>query len=187
MTVKRQVLFFIFAVAFVGIVLASYVAVKTVTGAGQVENKGENHAALPRLPAVYFYDKSGARLTLDDLKGKVVLVNLWATWCPPCIAELPSMARLQKSLSPDKFKVIAISMDTKLSMKQIAGFLKKNGGKNLDAYWDKDRQLPLKWKYEGLPTSFLIDRNGNTLERYDGPVVWDEGEAIAEIRNKVLK
>jgi thiol-disulfide isomerase/thioredoxin len=185
--VKRQVLFFAMAAVFVGIVLASYVAVRSVVGVGQGENKGENHAPLPRLPIVSFYDKSDKQLTLDDFKGKVVLVNLWATWCPPCIAELPSMARLQKSLSADKFKVVAISMDTKLSMKQIAAFLKKNGAKDLDIYWDKDRQLPMKWKYEGLPTSFLIDREGNTVERYDGPVVWDEGSVMGEIRGVIGK
>lgn len=183
MRVKRQVLFFAVAAGFAGIVLASYVAVRTVTGAGA----GENHAALLRLPVVYFYDKSGKKLTLNDFKGKVVLVNLWATWCPPCIAELPSMARLQKEMPADKFTVVAISMDTKLSMKEIAAFLKKNGAGNLEVYWDKDRQLPMKWKYEGLPTSFLIDGEGNTVKRYDGPVVWDEGETVREVRNKVLK
>jgi len=174
-TVKRQVLFFLFAAA----VLASYVAIRTITGGTGFEK----HVPLPRLPAVSFYDKSGTKVTLDDFRGRVVLVNLWATWCPPCIAELPSLDRLQKMLPEDKFAVVAISMDT-TSMEAVAGFLKKRSVKNLDVYWDKDRQLPLKWKYDGLPTSFLLDRDGNVMKRYDGPVV---GDMLNEVKTLVLK
>ena len=172
MPVKRQVLFFVF----VAIVLASYGVVRTLQGA--------NHAPLPRLPVVYFYDKSDKKITLEDFRGRVVLVNLWATWCTPCVAELPSLDRLQKALPPDKFIVVAISMDTS-SMKAIGNFLKKRGIKNLDVYWDKDRQLPLKWKYAGLPTSFLLDQNGDTVAQYDGPLVWDEGKVIGEVKELV--
>lgn len=178
MAVKRQVLFFIFAAA----VLASYVAVWAITGGTGFEKP----APLSRLPAIYFYDKSGAKLTLDDFKGRVVLVNLWATWCPPCVAELPSLDHLQKLLPSDKFAVVAISMDT-TSMKTIADFLKKRGVKNLAVYWDKDKQLPLKWQYAGLPTSFLLDRDGNTVKRYDGPEVWDAGDVVKEIKAQALR
>ena len=178
MTVKRQVSFFLFA----ALVLASYVAARAIIGTTGFENA----ASLSRLPAVSFYDKSGARLTLDDFKGRVVLVNLWATWCTPCVAELPSLDRLQKSLPADKFKIVAISMDT-TSMEAVTAFVQKRGVKNLDVYWDKDRQLPLKWSYEGLPTSFLLDRDGNTVKRYDGPEVWDKGNVLEEIRKEVGK
>jgi len=167
--VKRHVLFFVF----VAIALSSYVAVRAI--------KSGNHPDLPRLPAISFYDKSGAKLTLDDFKGRVVLVNLWATWCAPCVAELPSLDRLQKALPEDKFKIVAISMDT-TSMKTVADFLKKRNVKNLTVYWDKDRQVPLKWTYEGLPTSFLLDRDGNTVARYDGPEVWDNDPELKDIR-----
>jgi thiol-disulfide isomerase/thioredoxin len=172
--VKRQVLFFVFAV----LVAASYGVVRVA--------HGENRSPLVRLPALYFYDKSGHKVTLDDFRGKVVLVNLWATWCTPCVAELPSLDRLQKMLPGDKFMVVAISMDNS-SLKDIAGFLKKKGVKNLDVYWDKDRQAPLKWQYDGLPTSFLLDRDGNVVKRYDGPEVWDDKTVVKKIKDTVLK
>jgi len=162
-------------------VLASYGSVR----AWQGENHGENRAPWPPLPIVSFYDKSDKKVTLEDFKGKVVLVNLWATWCPPCIAELPALGRLQKALPPDKFTVVAISMDTKLPVKDIADFLNKHGAKSLAAYWDKDRQLPLKWKYDGLPTSFLLDREGNVVARYDGPYEWDRGDVLGVVREVV--
>ena len=174
MTVKRQFLFFIFVV----IALASYVGVRATMA--------QNHPSLPPLPTVNFYDKSDKKVTLEDFKGRVVLVNLWATWCTPCVAELPSLDKLQKMLPEDKFSVVAISMDTS-SMKAVSDFLKKRNIKNLQAYWDKDRQMPLKWKYDGLPTSFLLDHDGNVVARYDGPFMWDKDPMLANIKDLVLK
>ena len=162
--------------------LVSYVAVRTITGVTGFEKP----ASLSRLPTLSFYDKSDAELTLDDFKGKAVLVNLWATWCAPCVAELPSLDRLQKTLPSDKFSIVAISLDT-TSMKTVADFLKKQHVKNLALYWDKDRQVPLQWKYEGLPTSFLLDRSGAIIKRYDGPAVWDQGDVLKEIKAQALK
>ena len=128
----------------------------------------------------------GKDVDLSQFKGKVVLVNIWATWCPPCVAEMPMLDHLQKMMPFDKFTVVAISMDT-TSMKMVTDFLKKQHIQNLTPYWDKDRQIPLKWKYEGLPTSFLLDRNGNLIKQYDGPYEWDRGDMLKEIKAQVLK
>ncbi len=185
--VKRQILFFAAMMAFAVIVLASYGSVGAWLGGNSGGNQAGNHAPWPPLAAAYFYDKSDKQVTLDDFKGRVVLVNLWATWCTPCLSELPALDHLQKLLPADKFQIVAIAMDTKLSMKDIAEFLKKHGVKNLAVYWDKDRQLPLKWQYDGLPTSFLLDRDGNIVARYDGPYQWDEGKVLDEIKSLVLK
>lgn len=178
MAVKHQVLFF----AFAAVMLVSYVAVRTITGDTGFEKKD----SLSRLPSLSFYDKSETKLTLDDFKGRVVLVNLWATWCPPCVAEMPSLDGLQKAIPSDKFAVVAISLDT-TSMKTVADFLKKQHVKNLALYWDKDRQVPLQWKYAGLPTSFLLDRSGNIIKQYDGPANWDQGDVLKEIKAQALK
>jgi thiol-disulfide isomerase/thioredoxin len=176
MTVKRHILFFVAVAA----VLAFYVVVRSM-----VMSAGSN-PPVPPLPAISFYDKSGKSVTLSDLKGKVVLVNLWATWCPPCVAEMPSLDRLQKSLGGKDFAVVALSVDT-TSMKTVTDFLQKQHFKNITPYWDKDQQIALKWKYEGLPTSFLLDRQGNPVKRYDGGYEWDEGSVLKEIETQITK
>lgn len=154
------------------IALASY---------GVLEYTRHNQATkAEHLPEISFYDKLERPVTLENFKGTVVLVNLWATWCPPCVAELPSLNRLQEKLPEGKFRVVAISLD-KSSLKEIQGFLNAKGAKGLEVYWDKDRQAPLKWKYEGLPTSFLLDQAGAVIKRYDGPYEWDKEPLLKEI------
>ena len=171
-TVPVKLHFQFLALTLVLIALAAY---------GAVRYAGHNNAtSQTRLPAIYFYDKSERQITLDSFQGKVVLVNLWASWCLPCVVELPALDRMQGQLPGDKFRVVAISMD-KSSLQEIRGFLNARGVKNLDVYWDKDRQAPLKWRYEGLPTSFLLDRNGAMVKRYDGPYEWDREPLLQEI------
>lgn len=133
-----------------------------------------------QLAKISFYDKLDRPVTLDQFKGKVVLVNLWATWCAPCIKELPSLARLQKKLPADKFQVVALSIDT-LSAAQLRKFLDAKGAKNLEVFHDKDRQAPLYWKYAGIPTSFLLDRNGFIVKQYNGGYEWDTAPLLKEI------
>lgn len=135
--------------------------------------------AAESLPAITFYDKSDAPVTLDQFKGKAVLVNLWATWCPPCVHELPALDRLQEKMG-GKLAVVALSVDTSSSA-ELEAFLTAKGVKTLAVYSDRDKQVPLKWKYDGLPTSYLIDKNGNILRRYEGPYAWDQDEMLKEI------
>lgn len=171
MLVKRHFWFFLFA----ALVLVSYAVTRDM----------KMQSASGNLPSVHFYDKSGRRVTLDDFAGKVVLVNLWATWCTPCIMELPSLDRLSREVPPEDFAVVAISMDT-TSMENVEAFLKKNGIKNVAPYWDKDRQVPLKWTYPGLPTSFLLDRRGKVIKQYNGGLEWDKGAILDEMRAAIL-
>lgn len=168
MPVKRHFLFFVLA----ALLLASYGAIKDLKGAA--------HSALA---PVSFYDKSEKAVTLDAFKGKVVLVNLWATWCTPCVGELPLLENLQKKLPGDKFALVAISQDI-TSLPDIQAFLKKRGVK-IEPYWDKDRQIPLQWKYRGLPTSFLINAKGQVVRQYDGAFEWDKGATFRQIEELV--
>lgn len=128
----------------------------------------------------YFYNAAGQKVTLADFQDKVVLVNLWATWCPPCVVELPSLDTLQAKLRDKPFKVVAIAMD-RSGVLPVQGFLAGRGIELLDVYWDKDRQIPLKWPYSGLPASFLLDRGGRVVARYDGPQEWHQGEIYNQI------
>ncbi len=171
MPVKRHFLFFVFVAA----ILASYGTVRLL----QTKNR-------PRLPAITFYDKGGHKVTLNDFKGRVVLVNVWATWCLPCVSELPSLDRLQAMMPEKKFAVVAISTDT-TAQKTVIAFLRAHKIGHLAFYWDKDRQVPLRWRYAGLPTSFLLDRKGNTVARFDGPYDWDKGKLLQEIKALVYQ
>lgn len=126
-------------------------------------------SAGPPLAPLQFYDKSDRPVTLADFKGQPVLVNLWATWCAPCVAEMPALDKLQAKYPKNKFRVVAVSVDM-TSMKMVTGFLAAHKVENIDAYWDKDRQTALKWAYSGLPTSYLIDAKGGVVKRYEGVV-----------------
>lgn len=129
------------------------------------------------LPSVTFYDAAGAKKTLEDFRGRRVLVNLWATWCTPCVAELPSLASLKD------VTVVAISLDRNGTPEKIAEFLKKHGASSLSVYLDTDRQIPAAWEklYQGLPTSFLIDKRGNIAATFAGPFDWNQPEVLQRI------
>jgi thiol-disulfide isomerase/thioredoxin len=131
---------------------------------------------------VYFYDKYNKKVTLDDFSGNVVLVNIWATWCAPCVAELPSLDRLQSIFSNRKFIVIAVSQDRVSSSDGIKKFLYEKSIKKLGVYWDKDRQFPSKWQYSILPTSVLIDREGYVVKQFTGAFDWGDEALVDEVR-----
>lgn len=142
----------------------------------------ETQALTPQapLPPLTFYDLEGKALTLADFRGEVLLVNLWATWCMPCVVELPALEKLQARMKGRKFRVVAISVDRDPAEK-IAAFLKDKRIEQLVPYHDLDRQVPSKWQYAGIPTSFLIDADGNVLKKYDGPFEWDTGDVFEQI------
>ena len=139
-------------------------------------------APLEPLPEIVFYDGNEKPVTLKFFSGRPALVNLWATWCAPCVAELPALDRLEKVFpGGGGLKVVAISLD-RTSLKDVEAFLQRQGIGNLDVYWDKDRQVPLRWKYEGLPQSFLLDAKGRVVRVYIGPREWDQPGIIADIK-----
>lgn len=136
--------------------------------------------AVTALPDAYFTDAIGQHRTLADFRGKVVLVNLWATWCPPCVTEMPSLDKLQAKLQDKDFKVLAVSMDPP-PLAKVTAFLEQKDITHLEPYWDQDKQIPMKWKYAGLPVSFLLDRDGRVVQQFDGPQVWDSGPVFEKI------
>ena len=118
-----------------------------------------------------FRDAADTELTLAKFRGKVVLVNLWATWCVPCRVEMPDLDRLQAALGGPDFQVVAISQDRAGAAKAKA-FLAEVGLKNLDFYIDATMKSGRAWGAYGLPTTFLLDRDGNEVGRYLGPADW---------------
>jgi thiol-disulfide isomerase/thioredoxin len=137
-------------------------------------------AASPQpAPPVNFTDLAGKTVHLSDFAGKVVLLNLWATWCAPCRHEMPSLERLQARFG-DKLAVVPISQDLG-GNKVIAPFISKLGLAKLNVYLDPKSTVGQAFKVEGLPTSFLIDRHGRVLGRVEGEAQWDSSKMLAVI------
>lgn len=151
-----------------------------VTEVAAMETAAAKATAEQSLPEVVFYDQNGDSVQLADFSGKVILVNLWATWCTPCVAELPALDALQSKMKDKNFEVVAISMDRDDFVK-VKTFLAERDIDNIVSYWDRDKAIALKWKYAGLPSSFLIDAKGQLVEKFEGPREWDSEEMIKKI------
>lgn len=137
------------------------------------------------LPEVKFQDAAGTERTFADWRGKVVLVNLWATWCLPCRKEMPSLDRLQKELGSDTFEVVAISIDRK-GAAASKKFLDETQVERLALYVDATARLSSDLRVVGLPATLLIDTEGREVGRLLGGAEWDSEDAKRLIRS-VLK
>jgi thiol-disulfide isomerase/thioredoxin len=137
------------------------------------------------LPVLKFSAPDGSPIGLAAFKGKVVLFNLWATWCVPCRKEMPALDRLQGLLGDEAFAVAAVNIDTSRLEKPKA-FLTEIGVRNLGYYSDSSgdlfQALKQAGKVIGLPTTILIDGNGCELGTMAGPAQWDSDEAIALLK-----
>lgn len=128
------------------------------------------------LADIQFTDGAKAPKTLKDLAGKVVLLNLWATWCTPCREEMPALDRLQKALGSDNFEVVALSID-RGGVDASRKFLDGIKVEALKLYVDATAKAGGALKAVGLPTTLLIDRQGREIGRYIGPAEWDGPDA----------
>jgi thiol-disulfide isomerase/thioredoxin len=126
-------------------------------------------------PNVHFADAVGNSHALDAFRGRYVLLNLWATWCAPCVAELPSLARL--AAHAPGLKVLAINTDHEKV--DAAGFLKSHGAGSLPVYLDSERMMLRSFVVPGLPTTILIGPDGKVVARAEGPAEWASPEAVA--------
>jgi len=133
------------------------------------------------LPDLVFQDGSGKPLKLSDWKGRVALVNLWATWCAPCRKEMPDLSKLQKELGSDQFEVVAISVDRK-GAEASSAFLKETGADNLKLYVEPTTKIVNDVQSAGLPASILVDRQGREIGRLLGPADWASPEAQALVK-----
>lgn len=135
-------------------------------------------------PATPFLDPNDRPVTLAAFRGKPLIVNLWATWCAPCLKEMPALDTLAGQLGRQggKVQLIAVSVDIE-GRRAVTPYFQQNGFKNLKPYLDKDNVLPLGVKAAGLPVTLIYDAHGKERLRINGPLEWDGPEGRKAIED----
>jgi thiol-disulfide isomerase/thioredoxin len=139
------------------------------------------------MPELQFTDAEGQSRTLADFHGKVILLNLWATWCYPCRKEMPALDQLQASLGggPD-FEVVPLSID-RGGVEAVKKFYAENGIEHLSIHIDQTGKAVFALAAPGLPTTFLVDREGREVGRFIGPAEWDAPEMTAVLKSVIAR
>jgi len=142
------------------------------------------------IPNLSFTAADGSKKSLSDWRGRTVLLNLWATWCVPCRAEMPALAALERKLGGEDFEVVAINIDTR-DLEKPKAWLKQYGIEGLAYYADPSakvfQELKAVGKAIGMPTTLLVDPNGCELAALSGPAEWASDDALALIRTALGK
>lgn len=160
------------------------------TASGPAETAPPNPHGLsvfdqPRpMSEIRFQDDQGHDLTLADFRGRVVLLNIWATWCVPCRKEMPTLDRLQARLGGKHFLVMALSIDRK-GVEAVRAFYQEVGVKNLTIYLDPSGKGSHALAIPGVPTTLLIDGEGREVARKMGEAEWDSAEIVSLIERMV--
>ena len=132
------------------------------------------------IAAFSFTNGDDAPLTLADFRGRIVLLNLWATWCVPCRKEMPALDRLQAKLAGPGFAVVALSIDHR-GRDAVARFYRELGLTSLGIYIDKSASVTYAVSAVGMPTTLLIDAEGRELGRVIGPAEWDGAAMLSRL------
>ncbi|RTM10911.1 MAG: TlpA family protein disulfide reductase [Hyphomicrobiales bacterium] len=136
------------------------------------------------IPEISFADAAGNPKTLADYSGKVVLLNIWATWCAPCRKEMPTLDRLQAKLGGPDFEVVALSLD-RGGPELVKKFFAETGVTHLALNIDTSAKAMFALGTVGLPTTLLIDRKGKEVGRLIGPAEWDAPDMVDFIRARI--
>jgi thiol-disulfide isomerase/thioredoxin len=135
-------------------------------------------------PEIAVTARDGTELRLSDLKGRPVLLNLWATWCAPCVREMPSLERLAAERGAT-LAVLAVSEDRRAE-EAVGPFLERHSLKRLPIYLDAKSNVSHAFGVDAIPSTILIDRNGREVGRFLGPAEWD-GPAARRLIDRLLK
>ena len=166
-----------------GVAISFLLTMTTAAWAADEDNPsislGQFSPAATPLPApeVTFTDIDGKPAGFTDFRGKPVVVNLWATWCQPCLREMPSLERLQEKLA-GKLIVAAISQD-RGGEKAVTPFLAKLGLDKVRIYLDPKSEVGKAFSVRGLPTSIVLDAAGREIGRVEGAAEWDSEKMLA--------
>lgn len=139
------------------------------------------HESAQEVPEIHFINDDEQLLTLKHFEGSTILLNVWATWCPPCVEEMPTLDRLQAELGSDGFEVVALSID-QAGLSTVKRFYNKIGVKNLQTYIDDSAKSATLLDTYGLPSTLLINEQGLELGRLIGAAQWDSPEIVSFLR-----
>jgi len=168
------------------ILLAAVAAVANMANAQEPPENFTLHGAPQPLPTLAFQDGDGKPMSLANFGDKVVLLNIWATWCGPCKREMPTLDRLQAELGGPVFEVVALSID-RAGLEIVRKFYNEIGIKHLRAYIDSSGKSSRELRIAGLPTTLLVGPEGRELGRLIGPAEWDSPEMIAFLRKQIAR
>jgi peroxiredoxin len=137
------------------------------------------------VPDFIYPGLDGEMVRLSDYRGKVVLVNIWATWCRPCVEEMPSMERLYQKLKAKKFEILAVSIDS-LGLKAVAPFMQKYK-LTFPALTDPKGTIARTYKTTGVPESFIIGKDGKLIKKIIGPLDWAHPKILGFFNELIQK
>ncbi len=150
-----------------------------ITGCGDGERAAAVYAPAPDFTLV---DLQGKSWTLSELKGQVVFINFWATWCPPCVEEMPSMQKLYTIMPKDKFKMLAILNNDDPT---IAKAFSEKYGITMPILDDQKNLVGPKYGLTGVPETFIVDKNGIIQEKFIGSADWDSPATTQKLMNYI--
>lgn len=135
---------------------------------------------------VAFNDVDGKAIDFSHYKGKVIMVNMWATWCPPCVRELPAIERLATKFKAEDFALLPISIDAE-GKQQVQSFLNTLGMAGFNSYYDPEQKLGQVFPLDTIPATFILDQNGQLIAFVRSFVDWDDAKAISLIQGFIDK
>ena len=175
----------ILALGGVAILLASAFGIYLAVSENSLPSSGtalmQPMSAPQPVPALRFQNAEGEPVALSDFRGKLVLLNVWATWCVPCRKEMPALDRLQQKLGGSDFMVVALSID-RGGPAAVRSFYEEIDIRTLDIYVDPSAEATATLKTVGIPTTLLVDREGRELWRKTGPAEWDSPQFLESLR-----
>jgi peroxiredoxin len=171
---KKQVLFLIIMVLLIGLFVAGYI-VSSKPGGKKIIMSGD------RAPEFRIPGSDGRYISLADLRGNVVLVHFWATWCPPCVEEMPTLDKLHRDFMDKDLKILAVSVDEG-GAGSVVPFMQKNR-LSVPVYYDPDRSTAGRYGTYKFPETYIIDRQGIVRYKVIGSRDWSDPEAVRVLRD----
>lgn len=165
---------------------ALFLAGTAIASAQQPPKNFILHEAPKPVASIAFEDDNGHARRLAEFRGKVVLLNIWATWCGPCRREMPSLDRLHGLLGGADFEVVALSID-RTGLEAVRKFYAEVGIRNLTIYIDSAGKATRDLATVGVPATLLIDRDGRELGRLVGPAEWDEPDIVQFLKRIIAQ